>query len=323
MLVTGATGFVGSALVRSLNQNPRWIARAVVRRPTEIVGEQVTVSDLAGDIDWDVLLGDVQIVVHSAALVHQRHGSSVENYRKLNVDSTVRLARAAAAAGARRFVFLSSVKVNGESTPIDKPFRADDPANPREIYARSKSDAEVGLRNIADETSMEVVVVRPVLVYGPGVRANFLELMRWLDKEIPLPFALVANARSLVSIGNLQDFLLRCLDHPAASGQTFLVSDGEDLSTPELLQRTATAMGRRLRLFPIPVLALRAIASIVGKRDFANRLLDSLRVDISKSQRLLNWRPPIRVDAALQETAEYYYSAVAARQVRPATRIAK
>jgi nucleoside-diphosphate-sugar epimerase len=239
-------------------------------------------------------------------MMDDRARESIAEYRRMNVDSTLNLARQAVAGGVRRFVFLSSIKVNGDSTPPDRPFTADDLPRPNGVYAVSKHQAEEGLRQIGKETGLEMVIIRPVLVYGPGVRANFRSMMSWVDRGIPLPFGAIRNARSLVALDNLVDLVQTCLRHPAASGQTFLVSDGEDLSTPELLRRTAAAMGRPARLMPVPEFVLRSAATIVGKRRVGERLCGSLRVDITKTQHLLGWNPPMRVDQALEKTARYF-----------------
>lgn len=238
--------------------------------------------------------------------MNDRSPEPMNEYRRKNVDATLNLARQAVAAGVRRFVFLSSIKVNGESTPLDRPFTADDPPKPNDAYAVSKREAEDGLRQIAKETGLEAVIVRPVLVYGPGVRANFLSMMRWLDRGIPLPLGGIRNARSIVALDNLVGLVQTCLDHPAAIGQTFLVSDGEDLSTPDLLRRTAAAMGRSARLVSVPESVLRLAAKVVGKPDFGERLCGSLRVDIEKTRRLLGWKPRVTVDQALRQTTRYY-----------------
>jgi UDP-glucose 4-epimerase len=230
----------------------------------------------------------------------------VAKYRRINVESTLNLARQAVASGVRRFVFLSSIKVNGDSTPIDRPFTSEDLPMPNGAYAVSKHEAEEGLRQIEKETGLEVIVVRPVLVYGPGVRANFLTMMRWVDRGIPLPFGAIRNARSLVALDNLVDLIDTCLQHPAASGRTFLVSDGEDLSTPELLRRTASAMGRPTRLMPVPEFVLRSAATLAGKPGVGERLCGSLRVDIRTTQCILGWTPPVPVDEALVKTARYF-----------------
>jgi nucleoside-diphosphate-sugar epimerase len=269
----------------------------------------VSVGDLGPDTDWRNALGDVKAVVHTAARVHMmgdRAAEGLAKHRRINVDATLNLARQAVASGVRRFVFLSSIKVNGESTPIDRPFIADDPPNPTDAYAVSKHEAEAGLWQLARETGLEVVVIRPVLVYGPGVKANFLSMMRWIDKGFPLPFGAIHNARSLVAIENLIDLIRTCLQHPAAPNQTFLVSDAEDLSTPDLLRRTGAAMGRPVHLVPVPGFVLRSAATIVGRADAGQRLCASLRVDIRKTQTLLSWSPGISVDQALRRTVLHF-----------------
>jgi nucleoside-diphosphate-sugar epimerase len=233
------------------------------------------------------------------------HDPMVE-YRRLNVESTLNLARQAVTRGVKRFVFLSSIKVNGDSTSLERPFTAEDMPNPIGAYAVSKHEAEEGLRQIGKQTGLEVVIIRPVLVYGPGVKANFLSMMRLIRRGIPLPFGAIRNARSLVAVDNLVDLVRTCLDHQAAPNQTFLVSDGEDISTPELLRRTAAAMDCPARLLAVPELILRSAATIVGKRSVGERLFGSLRVDIVKTRRLLGWNPPMSVDRALKNTAEYF-----------------
>ncbi len=207
---------------------------------------------------------------------------------------------------AQRFVFISTIKVNGEGTPLGQPYTADDVPAPVDPYGVSKHEAELGLMRLAEETGMEVVIIRPVLVYGPGVKANFLSMMRWLHKGIPLPLGAIHNQRSLVALDNLVDLIVTCLHHPAAANQTFLVSDGEDLSTTALLRRTAAALGRPARLIPVPVRVLRTAAHLLGKADFAQRLYGSLQVDISKTRELLGWSPPVSVDDALHKTARHF-----------------
>jgi lipopolysaccharide/colanic/teichoic acid biosynthesis glycosyltransferase/nucleoside-diphosphate-sugar epimerase len=219
---------------------------------------------------------------------------------------SVRLARWAAEAGVRRFLFISSAKVHGETSRPGRPFREDDPAAPQDAYARSKWEAERALEEISRETGMELVVLRPPLVYGPGVKGNFARLMRWMSRGIPLPLgAVCGNHRSLAALDNLLDLVETCLEHPAAAGQAFLVSDGEDLSTAELLRRLALAMGRRSpRLFPVPAPLLEATARLLGRQDMADRLLGSFQVDISKARRLLSWVPPVGVDEGLRRTVQ-------------------
>ncbi|MDQ6771178.1 MAG: SDR family oxidoreductase [Gemmatimonadota bacterium] len=313
VLVTGATGLVGHAVLSRAIQDNSFSLRGSVRRlPALLPGnaEAVLVGDLTHDTDWFAALRDVNVVVHTAARVHVMRESAVDSlaeFRRVNVDGTLNLARQAVASGVRRFVFLSSIKVNGESTLLNRPFTPDDPPNPTYPYAVSKYEAEEGLRQLGKDTGLEVVIVRPVLVYGPGVKANFLSMMLWIHTGFPLPFGAIHNSRSLVAVDNLVDLLATCLKHPAASNQTFLVSDGEDLSTPELLRRTATAMHRPARLMRVPESILRSAAIIAGKRDAAERLCGSLRVDIKKTQRLLGWNPPVSVDQALSQTARYFF----------------
>jgi nucleoside-diphosphate-sugar epimerase len=238
--------------------------------------------------------------------MREEASESLEEYRKANVDGTMALARQAADAGVRRFVFISSIKVNGEETTPDRPFTADSPAAPRDGYGVSKHEAEQALRALAGESGMEVVIIRPVLVYGPGVKANFRAMLRAVQRGLPLPLGAVQNRRSLVAVDNLVNLVTCCLRHPAAAGQTFLVSDGEDLSTPELLRRAGQAMGRRARLLPVPVPLMETAGRMLGKRDMVRRLCSSLAVDIAKTRQTLSWSPPISVDEALHLTVESF-----------------
>jgi nucleoside-diphosphate-sugar epimerase len=227
-------------------------------------------------------------------------------FRQVNVEGTLNFARQAAEAGVRRFIFISSIKVNGEGTSAGQPYTADDVPAPTDPYGVSKQEAEQGLREVAQTTGMEVVIIRPVLVYGPGVKANFLNMMRWLDKGVPLPFGAIDNRRSLVSIDNLVDLIVTCIDHPAAANQTFLVNDGEDLSTTMLLSRMAHALGKPARLIPVPSWLLERGASMLGRKALSQRLCGSLQVSIEKTRTLLNWTPPVSVDDALAKTAQYF-----------------
>jgi len=311
ILVTGATGFVGGALVRRLATDPAYEELVVaVRSRTELRIEgvrQVQVGDLLPTTDWGPSLQGVDTVVHCAARVHVMQDDStdpMQAYREVNVNGTLSLARQAAEAGVRRFVFVSSIKVNGESTQLGSPFTADDVPGPLDPYGVSKLEAEKGLRDIEVQTSMEVVVVRPPLVYGPGVKANFAAMMRWVERGIPLPLGAIHNARSMVALGNLVDLLVTCQKHPAAAGHTFLVSDGQDVSTTELLRRTAKAMRKKALLLPVPALVLEWGASMLGKRDLAQRLCGSLQVDMEKTRHLLGWNPPLTLDQGLQRAVE-------------------
>jgi len=228
----------------------------------------------------------------------------LQAYREVNVKGTLNLASQAAQAGVRRFVFVSSIKVNGEATQPGQPFTADDVPSPLDPYGVSKLEAERGLREIEAETGMEVVIVRPPLVYGPSVKANFAAMMRWVARGIPLPLGAIHNARSMVALDNLVDLLVACLKHPAAAGQTFLVSDGQDVSTTELLRRTAQAMGKKALLLPVPASMLELGATLLGKRAVAQRLCGSLQLDIAKTRRLLGWNPPLTLDQGLKKAVE-------------------
>ena len=311
ILVTGATGFVGGALVRRLAADHSFRSVVVaVRRKAEALPEgveQLVVGDLLPATDWRTALRGVDAVMHCAARVHVMQDNAtdpLQAYREVNVSGTLNLARQAADAGVRRFVFVSSVKVNGEATQPDHPFSADDVPAPLDPYGVSKLEAEQGLREIEAKTGVEVVIVRPPLVYGPGVKSNFASMMRWVASGIPLPLGAIQNARSMVSLDNLVDLLITCVKHPAAAGQTFLVSDGEDVSTPVLLRRTAQAMGKKAFLLSVPVFLLERGAALLGKRPMAQRLCGSLQLDINKTRKLLDWTPPVSVDEALRRAAE-------------------
>lgn len=313
ILVTGATGFVGSALVARLLADGVPI-RAAVRRDSAMARfdiETVKVGDLAADTDWREAVADVGTVIHTAARVHVMSDDAIDplmEFRRTNVHGTLRLARQAAEAGARRFVFVSSIKVNGEATTLGQPFSADGVPVPVDPYGISKMEAEQALRELALQTGMEVVVVRPPLVYGPGVKANFRALMRMVGRRIPLPLgAIEGNRRSMVALGNLVDLLATCASHPAAGDQTFLVSDDEDLSTTQLLRRVGRAMGRPARLLPVPASWLERSAAMLGRDSVAQRLCGSLQVDICRTKRVLEWAPPISVDEGLRQAAEGYW----------------
>lgn len=310
ILVTGASGFVGSAVLHRLDGAGQAVRGAyrhgVPSLPASAQG--VSVGDLGAAQDWRAALDGVDAVVHTAARVHVMQDAATDalaEYRRVNVEGTLNLARQAAAAGVRRFVFLSSVKVNGEATVAREQFHADDAPAPQDAYGMSKWEAEQGLREIAAQTGMAVVIIRPPLVYGPGVRANFAAMMRWLFRGMPLPLgAVTRNRRSLVALDNLVDLIVTCLSHPAAANQTFLVSDGEDLSTADLLKRMGLALGRPARLFPVPSVLLWAGATVLGRQGVCQRLCGSLQVDITKTRQVLGWSPPVNVDEGLRSTAE-------------------
>jgi UDP-glucose 4-epimerase len=261
------------------------------------------VGQWSDNTEWQGVLAGTEVLVHAAARVHVMADTATDplaEFRRVNVLDTLHLAREATAAGVKRFVFVSSVKVNGEATFSGQPFTADDIPEPLDSYGISKMEAEQGLRQIAAETGMEVIVIRPPLVYGPGVKANFAALMRAVQRGWPLPLGAIHNQRSLVALDNLVDFIITCIDHPQAANQTFLVSDGQDLSTAELVRGMAQAAGVPARLLPVPVWALQAGAALLGKGDAVQRLCGNLQVDISKARRLLGWVPPVSVEEGLR-----------------------
>lgn len=312
ILVTGVGGFVGAALLRRVVG--RFEVRGAARSRDGLEGLHLGggwfVGELSAGQNWGPAVTGVDCIVHCAARVHimnDKASDPLAEFRRVNVDGTLRLARQAAEAGVRRFIFVSSIKVNGEWTEPGKPFRADGRPDPKDPYGVSKYEAEEGLRALSQETGMEVVIIRPPLVYGPGVKANFLEMMRWLERGVPLPLAsILDNRRSLVFLDNLVDLIVTCIDHPAAANQIFLVSDDEDLSTAALLRRLAVALEKPARLLPVPPGLLRMGASLIGKPEIAQRLFGSLQVDISHTKDVLGWRPPFSVDEGLKRTAQAY-----------------
>ena len=303
ILVTGATGFVGQALLGELGRRGHRVIPAVRR----IVGlpHEVLVPDMSAQADWCAALTGCNAVVHLAARVHVMRDDTADplaEFRRVNVEGTLNLARQAVAAGVRRFVYISSIKVNGESGIYCE---RDDPA-PQDAYAQSKMEAENGLMALARSTAMEVVIIRPPLVYGPGVKGNFAALVRWVRRGVPLPLGAVENQRSLVALDNLVDFMALCVDSgrsPLAANEIFVISDGEDVSTAALLRRVARVYGAKARLLPVPPGWLRFGARILGKAAAADRVLDSLTVDSSKARDLLGWRPMVTMDDQLRKMA--------------------
>jgi nucleoside-diphosphate-sugar epimerase len=312
VLVTGASGFIGGALIARLAREPDLTVVGSERRdapPRERLAAHTYFSDLTADSDWSEAVSGVNVVVHTAERVHMMRDASadpLDEFRRVNVAGTLSLARDAARAGVARFIFVSSIKVNGEGledggslTPADRP-------RPADPYGQSKPEAETGLRQLCEITGMELVIVRPVLVYGPGVGGNFLTLMSWVRRGVPLPFGAVQNVRSLVALENLVDLLNVCVSHENATNQVFLVSDGEDVSTPELLRRVALSMGCTIRLISLPVRALTLASSVVGQSDSVRRLCGSLQIDMSRTREKLDWAPPVSMQEALDRTVPYF-----------------
>jgi nucleoside-diphosphate-sugar epimerase len=308
-LVTGANGFIGAALCSRLRREGVSVRRAVrLLRAEEQNGETACIGEISSQTDWSTALEGVERVVHLAARVHvinDRSRDPLAEFRQVNVEGSINLARQAAAAGVRRFVFLSSIKVNGESTSIGHPFSADDTPAPEDPYGISKHEAEQALKVIAEQSGMELVIIRPPLVYGPGVKANFKVMMRCLARGFPLPLgAITHNRRSLVALENLVDMIVTCLEHPNAANQVFLVSDGEDLSTAELLSRLGESLGKPARLFRVPIGLLGLSATLLNRPGIYQRICGSLQLDIGKTRQLLNWTPPVSVDEGLRRVTQ-------------------
>ena len=308
VLVTGANGFVGQAFCKEA------IARgintiAATRRYCEILPniKCFVVGDIHGETDWSKALKERDVVIHLAARVHVMLDSAddpLTEFRKVNTVGTEQLARSAAATGVKRFVYVSSVKVNGEETIGNQSYSENSLPNPQDPYGISKWEAEQALQRVAEETGLEIVIVRTPLVYGADVKGNFVQLISVLKRGLPLPFASVSNKRSLLYVDNLVDALLLCATHPEAAGQTYLVSDGEDLSTPDLLHKLSIAMGQTPRLFPFPISLLRLAGYLMGKSKQIGRLLGSLQIDSSKIRRELGWEPPYSLKQGLQNTVQ-------------------
>lgn len=321
VLVTGADGFVGRMLNKRLC-SAGFAIRAATLEPVEAgacyasQGEPVTASienvaigDISSRTDWSEVMDGVDAVVHLAARVHIMRDDATNplaEYRRVNTQGTELLARAAADAGVKRFVYISTIKVNGDTTRGRGPFSESDEPAPTDPYAHSKWEAEQSLRRIAEESSLELVVVRPPLVYGPGVRGNFLALLGLVDRGLPLPLGGTRNARSLVYIENLCDFLARCVDHPGAAGRVFLVNDGEDLSTSELIRRLAGHLGKSVRLIDIPETPIRILAKLAGREEIVSRLFDSLVVDSKLAKEVMGWTAPVSVDDGLARTCAWF-----------------
>ena len=301
ILLTGTSGFIGSHLLKSLNDRS-FNVRPVYR---QYRNNGICIPDINETTDWSSALEGIDTVVHAAARVHiasETQEDLYSLYYQVNVAGTLNLAQQAAKAKVRRFVFISSVKVNGEETQKEKPFTEEVLSVPKDLYGLSKYEAEKGLIDIGKEMGMEVVIIRPVLVYGPGVKANFLSMMRWVKRGIPLPLGALNNKRSMVALDNLVDFIIVCIDHPKAANEIFLVSDDDDLSVSELLRRLAYSMNMKARLFPVAEVILQLGARLLGKKSQVLKICGSLQVDITKAKEVLGWIPPVSIDSAVMQT---------------------
>ena len=304
-LITGANGFIGKVLIKRLSQDGHLVS-ALVRKKIEVPysNETFLIPSINAKTNWAELLKDRDVVIHLLARVHimnDKASDPLMEFRKINVDVTIALAKEAARQGIKRFVFLSSVKVNGESTS-DHPFSETNLAHPQDAYAISKWEAEEALRQISKETGMEIVIIRSPLVYGPNVKANFLKMMQYVKQGIPLPLGSIQNKRSLIGIDNLVDFITTTISHPKAANQTFLISDDEDISTTNLLRRIGECMEKPARLIPVSPKILSFLFKIIGRQDFGERLLGSLEIDITKAKKLLAWSPPLTLNEGLRAT---------------------
>lgn len=312
VLLTGASGFLGSQILiiaRQRGEKIRPVYRSIIS--TNGDPEAVLMSGLDSETDWSHALEGIDVVIHSAARAHIMREEALNplaEYRCVNVEGTLNLARQAAASGVRRFVFISSIKVNGEATVPGRPFTADDTPDPQDAYGVSKAEAESQLKQVAQDTGMEVTIIRPPLIYGPGVKGNFASLIGWIRRGLPLPLRGVTNnRRSLVGLQNLVDLILVCAHHYKAGNQIFLISDGEDLSTAELLRKIGKALGRPARLLWLPEGVLSFMSCLLGKERVSQRLLGSLQVDICKTCDLLDWRPSVTLDEGLRGAVEARY----------------
>jgi nucleoside-diphosphate-sugar epimerase len=307
ILITGGSGFIGSALVKKLSyESSDLVVSSRKKLPDAFNVQQVTVSEINGQTDWSEALDGCDCVIHCAARVHVMNESARDPlalFREVNTIGTLALARQAAKAGVKRFVFLSSIKVNAETTKVNSPCREEVEQTPTDPYGLSKYEAEQGLLEIAQETAMEIVIIRSPLVYGPGVKGNFASMVKWIKKGAPLPLGAIDNRRSLIAIDNLVGFIIHCVACPEVANEVFLISDGEDVSTTELLKKVASAYGVKSCLLPVPVKLMRLVLELWGKGALAERLFGNLQVDCSKSHDLLGWKPVITMGEQLAQMA--------------------
>jgi nucleoside-diphosphate-sugar epimerase len=306
ILITGASGFIGQALAKEVYKAGHSVTQSIHSQSSKCLdlGKVISV-DFSGKFDLDEVLSDIDVVVHTAARVHIMHDMEkdpLSAFLKVNTLGTLQIAKQASEANVKRFIFLSSIGVNGGSN--SRPFLEANIANPRDDYSLSKYEAEKGLLEICKKSKMELVIVRPPLVYGPGVKANFSSLINYATRGFPLPFGAVNNKRSLIALENLVSFISCCLAHPKAANETFLISDGEDVSTTELLRKVAAAYGKKLRLFPISTGFMASVAKLVGKKTVSDRVFGTLLIDNSKARGLLGWEPVITMDEQLKRIAK-------------------
>jgi UDP-glucose 4-epimerase len=312
ILITGATGFVGRALFENLKLKKKYLIHLSTRTNQEKLFEgkkTFNVGEIDSNTNWNDALDGVDCIVHCAARAHtteKKQTDSLNAYRRINVDGTRNLAKQAAGGGIKRFIFLSSIKVNGDGTIASKSFKYNHISQPEDAYGISKWEAEQALLEISKQTGLEVVIIRPPLVYGEGVKRNFLRLLDLVYKQIPLPFAKINNLRSFIGLDNLIDLIICCIDHPKAGGKTFLVSDGEDLSTPDLIIKLSKFMDKSPRLFQVPQYIIQLIGHLVGKSSEIKRLFGSLRVDNSYTREILEWKPVLSLDESLAKTVRWY-----------------
>jgi nucleoside-diphosphate-sugar epimerase len=310
ILITGATGFVGKNLIEKSKKNKDLNFTAVTRKDGAIDNvECKIISDINSSTQWDNVINNIDVIVHTAARVHVMNDNSsdpLNEFREVNTRGTINLAKSAVQKGVKRFIFISSIKAGGETSELGKPLTENDVYVPSDYYGLSKYEAEHQLLQLAKNSKMEVVIIRPTLIYGPGVKANFETMMRWASRPIPLPFGAIDNKRSLVSIDNLISLIEVCFYHPKAKNQIFYVSDDNDLSTSDLLLKIYKSFKNRTPLIPVPENIIKLIFLLVGKSDYSVRLLGSLQVDISKVKSLLNWEPVYSVEESIEKTVKHF-----------------
>ena len=310
LLITGGTGFIGKAICENLKSYNYLVN--ITSRNNHLKKQNGLIFHNIGEIDqntkWIDVLDGVNCVIHCAAKTHllkDLKKNSLFAFRKVNVEGTINLAKQAAACGVKRLIFLSSIKVNGEKTVESSMFKHNDISKPEDAYGISKWEAERGLWEISKQTGLEVVIIRAPLVYGRGVKGNLKRLIKLIKSGTPLPFSLVKNKRSLIGIDNLVDIITRCIDHSNAAGKTFLVCDGEDLSTPDLLHFIASAMGRSARMFPLPISLLKLFGFVLRRQSDVDRLIGSLQIDNSFTKEILNWNPPVDVEEGIRRMVNF------------------